>query len=255
MGFALKLFQQTKMATEQENTLKLIPVSDSAILIEFENKISTEVSNQVLGLKHTIEQTGISGVQECVAGYRSLLVHYNCLQLPLTKLQKELKPLLEINESLDIEFKTWRVPVLYRGEAALDLDAVAKLHGLTTTEVIRLHKESDFRVFMVGFAPGWCYLGGLDPKLAIPRLESPRFAVPKGCISIGGQQGMLGGQSMPSGWRLIGQTPIQTYVPKRKQPFFIEVGDRIEFYEVGKREFTQLENAADRGEFVAQEVR
>ena len=242
------------MTTQSNSSPKLIPVSDSALLIEFENSISTEVSNQVLAVKCVIEKVNISGVQECVAGYRSLLVHYDCLQLPLAQLQKELEPLLENNQSLGLEFQTWRVPVLYRGEAAIDLDAVAQLHNLTTDEVVRLHKESDFRVFMVGFAPGWCYLGGLDSKLATPRLDSPRLTVPKGCISIGGQQGMIGGQAMPSGWRLLGQTPVQTYAPKRKPPFFIEVGDRIQFYEVNQRDFDQMQKAADRGEFVAQEV-
>ena len=242
------------MTIESNALPKLIPVSDSVLLIEFENSISTEISNQVLALKSAIEKVSISGVQECVAGYRSLLVHYDCLQLSLAQLQKQLEPLLEQNQSLDFEFKTWRVPVLYRGEAAIDLDVVARLHSLTTDEVVRLHKESGFRVFMVGFAPGWCYLGGLDPKLATPRLDSPRLEVPKGCISIGGQQGMIGGQAMPSGWRLLGQTPVQTYAPKRKPPFFIEVGDRIQFYEVNQRDFDQMQKAADSGEFVAQEV-
>lgn len=258
MAFALKPFQKPNMTTEQKGIPKLIAVSDSALLIEFECKISTEISNQVLALKYAIETVGISGVQECVAGYRSLLVHYDCLRLPLAQLQNALAPLLDqlisSKQSTNLEFKTWRVPVLYRGEGALDLDAVAKLHGLTTDEVVRLHKQSEFRVFMVGFAPGWCYLGGLDPKLATPRLESPRLTVPKGCISIGGQQGMIGGQAMPSGWRLLGQTPVQTYAAKRTPPFFIEVGDRIEFYEVNQRDFNQMQKAADGGEFVAQEV-
>ena len=142
MEFASKLFQKPKMTTQSNSSPKLIPVSDSALLIEFENSISTEVSNQVLALKSVIEKVSISGVQECVAGYRSLLVHYDCLQLSLAQLQKELEPLLESNQSLNIEFKTWRVPVLYRGEAAIDLDAVAKLHDLTTDEVVRLHTVS-----------------------------------------------------------------------------------------------------------------
>ncbi len=243
------------MLVEENRGLKFVAVSDSAFSIEFENRISSDISNRVVGLKRAIEMANIFGVEECVAGYRSLLVHYNCLRLPLTQLKQQIEQLLESAEIIELKFKTWRVPVFYRGEGAADLDAVASFHSLSTDEVVALHKESDFRVFMVGFAPGWCYLGGLDPKLATPRLESPRLEVPKGCISIGGQQGMIGSQPMPSGWRLIGQTPIQTYAPKRQQPFFIEVGDRIKFYEVGKREFTQLENAAGRGELVAQEVR
>ena len=242
------------MPVDESATAKFVAVSDSALLIEFENRISTEISNQVIALKNKIDAASIFGVDECVAAYCSLLVHYNCLRLSLTELKELIKPLLKEESSVLAKTKTWHVPVLYRGEGAVDLDAVARLHGLSTDEVIRLHKNSDFRVFMVGFAPGWCYLGGLDPKLVSPRLDSPRLQVPRGCISIGGQQGMIGGLPMPSGWRLLGQTPVQTYAPKRKPPFFIEVGDHIQFYEVDKSDFIQLQKAADRGELIAREV-
>lgn len=241
------------MSVDQTDST-FIAVSDSALLIEFENRISTEISNRVIGLKNAIDGVNIHGVEECIAGYRSLLVHYNCLQLTLNELQEQIASLLKSDCITELNTKKWRVPVCYQGDAASDLDAVAKLHSLSTDDVVKLHCNSDFRVFMVGFAPGWCYLGGLDPKLATPRLESPRLEVPKGCISIGGQQGMIGGLAMPSGWNLIGQTPIQTYSAKRKSPFFIAVGDAIEFYDVNEREFAQLQKAADRGELVAQEV-
>ena len=242
------------MSIECRDLPKLIAVSDSALLVEFENQISVDISQQVVSLKSAIDAAKINGVNECVAAYRSLLIHYNCLKLSLKDLKSQINSLLNKIESTGDVSKTWRVPVLYRGDGAVDLDAVAKLHELSTDDVIKLHINSDFRVFMVGFAPGWCYLGGLNPSLASPRLDSPRLSVPKGCISIGGQQGMIGGMSMPSGWRLIGQTPIQTYAPKRKPPFFIGVGDRIQFYEVNQREFDLLQQAADRGELVAQEV-
>lgn len=242
------------MPVESTAIPRFIAVSDSALLIEFDNRISVDISNQVVCLKQAIDAKDIDGVEECVAAYRSLLVHYNCLKLSLSDLKSLIESLLSKENLTELDSKTWRVPVLYRGEGGLDLDAVAKLHNLTTDEVIRLHINSDLRVFMVGFAPGWCYLGGLDPKLVSPRLDSPRLKVPKGCISIGGQQGMIGGMSMPSGWRLIGQTPIQTYAPKRNPPFFIGVGDRIQFYEIGSRDFRLMQKAAERGEFVAQEV-
>jgi KipI family sensor histidine kinase inhibitor len=136
----------------------------------------------------------------------------------------------------------------------VDLDEVARIHGLTTNEVIRLHKESNFQVYMVGFAPGWCYLGGLNPMLHTPRLDSPRLQVPAGCISIGGQQGMIGALPMPSGWRLLGQTPVKSYVPDRDPPFIISAGDLIEFYQINAAEYERMQQAAERGELIAQDI-
>ncbi len=229
-------------------TASLIPVGDSALLIEFENRIDPEINAQVLLLKQRIERAHIPAIIEVVPSYRSLLIQYNCITTSLDQLSNTVAELIEDESSEESESRCWRVPVLYGGEAGCDLDEVASLHDMSTDDVIRLHSEAVFRVYMLGFAPGWCYLGGLPEPLHTPRLSSPRLQVPKGCISIGGQQGMIGALAMPSGWRLLGQTPVKSYDPHRDPPFIIEAGDEVQFYPVNNTEFQRLEKAAEQGD-------
>lgn len=224
------------------------------MLVEFENHIDALTNAKVLSLKHLLDDTEITGIIETVASFRSLLIHYNCLVISLADLEAGVGRLLASSEHQVNSGKRWRIPVFYHGHGAVDLDEVARIHGLTTNEVIRLHKESNFQVYMVGFAPGWCYLGGLNPMLHTPRLDSPRLQVPAGCISIGGQQGMIGALPMPSGWRLLGQTPVKSYVPDRDPPFIISAGDLIEFYQINAAEYERMQQAAERGELIAQDI-
>lgn len=233
---------------------KLVPVADSALLVEFENRIDVDINIQVLQLKNKLDYLGIEGIIETIASYRSVLVHYNCLAICLAELKDQIGLLLAEKNSQSSTGKHWRIPVFYGGDGAVDLEEVARLHELSTNEVIRLHKESEFRVYMVGFAPGWCYLGGLDPILHTPRLNSPRLQVPAGCISIGGQQGMIGALPMPSGWRLLGQTPVRSYAPEREPPFIISAGDRIEFYDINLGEYELMQRCSEKDELVAEEV-
>ncbi len=128
-----------------------------------------------------------------------------------------------------------------------DLENLAQAHGLTAEEVIDIHGATLYRVYLVGFSPGWTFLGGLDERLHTPRLATPRAEVPAGCISIGGQQGMIGGLAMPSGWNLIGQTPERTYAPERKAPFFMAAGDEVEIRQIDKTEYAHLASKAAQG--------
>lgn len=229
------------------NTASLTPVGDSALLVEFENRIDPEINAQVLRLKQSIDIAKMPGIIEVVPSYRSLLIQYNCISTSLEQLSNAVNSLIDKADANAGNARCWRVPVLYGGEAGCDLDEVARLHDMSTQDVIRLHSDAVFRVYMLGFAPGWCYLGGLPDALHTPRLKSPRLQVPKGCISIGGQQGMIGAMAMPSGWRLLGQTPVRSYDPKRQPPFIIEAGDEVRFYAVDSSEFQRLEQAAEKG--------
>lgn len=229
-------------------TATLIPVGDSALLIEFENRIDAEINTQVLRLKRRMDAAQMQGVIEVVPSYRSLLIQYNCIATSLGELSDTVASLVDAADTQASASRCWRIPVLYGGEAGCDLDEVARLHDMSTAEVIRQHSEAVFRVYMLGFAPGWCYLGGLPESLHTPRLSSPRLQVPKGCISIGGQQGMIGALAMPSGWRLLGQTPVRSYDPGRQPPFIIEAGDEVQFYSVDAPEFQRLEQAAEKGD-------
>ncbi|MFK7732986.1 MAG: 5-oxoprolinase subunit PxpB [Pseudomonadales bacterium] len=229
-------------------TASLIPVGDSALLIEFENRIDPDINAQVLRLKQRLDASHLQGIIEVVPSYRSLLIQYSCITTSLERLSEKVATLIDETGAEQSDSNCWRVPVLYGGEAGCDLDDVARLHEMSTADVIRLHGEAVFRVYMLGFAPGWCYLGGLPESLHTPRLKSPRLQVPKGCISIGGQQGMIGALAMPSGWRLLGQTPVRSYDPNRQPPFIIEAGDEVQFYPVDSNEYLRLEQAAEKGD-------
>lgn len=235
-------------------TATLIPVGDSALLIEFENRIDPDINAQVLRLKQRVDAAQMQGIIEVVPSYRSLLIQYSCITTTLEQLSETVASM--INEPGEQHGNTncWRVPVLYGGEAGCDLDEVARLHDMSTEDVIRLHSEAVFRVYMLGFAPGWCYLGGLPESLHTPRLSSPRLQVPKGCVSIGGQQGMIGALAMPSGWRLLGQTPVRSYDPERQPPFIIEAGDEVQFFPVDAAEYQRLELAAEKGDVLLEAI-
>ena len=235
-------------------TAKLIPVGDSALLIEFENRIDPEINAQLLRLRQRIEAAKMPGIIELVPSYRSLLIQYSCITTSLAQLSDSVRSIIDDADTTTGDSRCWRVPVLYGGEAGCDLDEVARMHDMSTEDVIRLHSEAVFRVYMLGFAPGWCYLGGLPEALHTPRLSSPRLQVPKGCISIGGQQGMIGALAMPSGWRLLGQTPVRSYDPHRQPPFIIEAGDEVQFYAIEAVEYQRLEQAAEKGEALIEAV-
>lgn len=235
-------------------TANLIPVGDSALLIEFENRIDPDINTQVLRLKQRIDAAQMQGIIEVVPSYRSLLIQYSCISTSLEQLSDTVASIIDEADTQTGDSRCWRVPVLYGGEAGCDLDEVARLHDMSTEDVIRLHSEAVFRVYMLGFAPGWCYLGGLPEPLHTPRLSSPRLQVPKGCISIGGQQGMIGALAMPSGWRLLGQTPVRSYDPNRQPPFIIEAGDEVQFYAVDAAEFQRMEQAAEKGDALLEAI-
>jgi KipI family sensor histidine kinase inhibitor len=233
---------------------KLSAVADCALLAEFDNCISPTVSEQVLGLSWRLRKSEIPGLLEIVPAYRSLLVHYDPMSTDFEALSDRVKQLARSGSNGTRPCRRWLVPVLYGGEGGPDLEAVARYHGLGVSDVINLHSSAQYRVYMMGFAPGWTYLGGLDSRLATPRLDAPRSRVPAGCISIGGQQAMIGGLAMPSGWRLLGRTPVRTFAPEREPPFFMSPGDEVTFRVVEQAEFERLTILAGEGERVAEEV-
>ena len=230
------------------------PVGDSALLIEFENRIDKVVHDQVLSLSRNLDRAGMPAIREVVSGYRALLVHYDPIKLDFGALCDAIQPLLHLASGPPPAGRHWEIPVYYGGDAAYDLGQIARNTGLGKSEIIQLHSQPVYRVYMVGFAPGWTFLGGLDPRLFTPRLETPRLEVPAGCISIGGQQTLIGGPAMPSGWNLIGQTPERTFAPEREKPFFLVAGDQVSFRPVDRDEFDLLSKKVAEGCSVSQEL-
>lgn len=229
-------------------------VGDSALLIGFENEISEAIHDQVLTLAQSLDESPVEGIREIVSGYRTVLLHYDPLVVDFEALSHAVQARTGGEARPRPIGRHWQVPALYDGQAAYDLGRIAREKDLTVEDVIRIHSGSVYRVYMVGFAPGWTFLGGLDPRLFTPRLETPRQEVPAGCISIGGQQTLVGGPSMPSGWNLIGQTPERLFAPERESAFLLAAGDRVSFRVIGQDEFDRLAEQAEDGNCVTREL-
>lgn len=208
-----------------------------AILVEFEQKISKEVNAQVINLYKGLLHSNFSHVKALIPAYNSLVVQYH---YPV-KMNKEKAVLLRLHQQLytsEQSSKTIKIPVCYDLEMGLDLAALAKVKQMTIPEVISMHTAEKYHVYMLGFTPGFPYLGGLNEKLAMPRKASPRISIPKGSVAIANEQTGIYPTSSPGGWQVIGRTPVELFTPKEKPK--IEIGDTVTFYAISLKEFNQL---------------
>lgn len=233
---------------------RILPCGDTALTVEFGRVIDAALNAQVLALDRAVARAAIEGIVETVPTYRSLLVHYDPLTVGFDALAQRLGALLDEPAPPPPKLRRWRIPVVYGGEYGLDLEYVANLHGLSTDEVIRIHCGGDYRVAMIGFTPGWSYLSGLDPRIATPRQQNPRTHTPAGTISIGGVQAGVQCLAGPSGWHLLGRTPVRTYQVRRDPVFLLDPGDAITFYPIEAALFDELDRAAQQGKPVAELV-
>lgn len=233
---------------------RILPSGDTALTVEFGNSIDPEINRRVLALDRSVASESVTGVTETVPTYRSLLVHYDPLLVGYAALSEQLLALAQRPVPPETGIRRWRVPVVYGGEYGIDLDDVARAHNISTSEVIAKHTGSEYRVAMIGFTPGFAYLSGLDPAIATSRRESPRTYTPPGTISIGGVQACVQCLAAPSGWHLLGRTPVRTFHPQREPVFLMEPGDAVIFHAIAATEFDSLDRAAARGEIVAELV-
>ncbi|WP_024577986.1 MULTISPECIES: 5-oxoprolinase subunit PxpB [unclassified Afipia] len=231
---------------------RILPSGDTALVVEFGRRIDPVVNRQVLALDREVAREAVTGVTETVPTYRSLLVHYDPLRIDFATLSEKLLTLAQRPVPAQAVIRRWRVPVVYGGEHGIDLDDVARAHNISTSEVIAKHTGGDYRVAMIGFTPGFAYLGGLDPTIATPRRETPRTETPPGTISIGGVQACVQCLAAPSGWHLLGRTPVRTFHPHRDPVFLMEPGDAVTFHAIKANEFASLDRAAEQGEAVAE---
>ncbi|MBO4224815.1 5-oxoprolinase subunit PxpB [Bradyrhizobium neotropicale] len=233
---------------------RLLPSGDSAITVEFSRDIDDAANRRVLALDRTLAAAPIAGVTETVPTYRSLLVHYDPVQIGFEALGEQLLTLARRRDPAAARTRRWRIPVAYGGEHGIDLEDVAKTLGTTPDEIVRRHVGGDYRVAMIGFTPGWSYLSGLDKLLHMPRRQNPRVLTPAGTISIGGVQTGIQCIAGPSGWHLLGRTAVRTYQLHRDPIFLLEPGDTVSFTAVDAKTFAEQDRAAEAGEFVAELV-
>ena len=209
------------------------PVGDSAILVDLGSSIAPEVNHQVHALDRSFLELDLPGVIESVPAYSSLLVHYNPLETDYASLVTGLQKAQQKSAAHPTTIPaTVRIPVFYGGEYGPDLDFVASSHDLSKEAVIQLHTQPEYQVYMIGFTPGFPYLGGLDTRIATPRLATPRTLVPAGSVGIAGSQTGIYPIASPGGWQIIGFTPLCLFDPLRDPPNLLSPGDRVCFYPI-----------------------
>jgi inhibitor of KinA len=209
---------------------KIVPLGDSAVLIQLGNKIDLILNQQVHTLAARINTSPLAGLIETVPSYTTLLVHYDPLILSFGQLRDYLREkLAQIENHEPRKWKQVEVPVRYGGEYGIDLEAVADHCQLQVEDVIRIHSQRIYTVFMMGFTPGFPYMGKLNGAIVMPRLETPRMRVPAGTVAIAGSQTGIYPIDSPGGWQLIGWTPLQLFDPESEMPFLFSPGDEVKF--------------------------
>lgn len=219
---------------------RLLAAGDTALTVELGDAVDPKINAQVLALDKALSEAKLAGIVETVPTYRSLQVHFDPDVLDVDTLRRTVERLAADLDDRPPPGRLWTVPVAYGGEHGIDLENVAERTGLTTEQVIARHLGGDYRVYMIGFQPGFTYLGGLDPKLHLPRRETPRLKTPAGTISVGGIQAAVASIEAPSGWHLLGRTPVRAFDPARADPFLFRAGDRIRFERIAYDDYTRL---------------
>jgi KipI family sensor histidine kinase inhibitor len=231
---------------------RFLACGDTALAVEFGTAMDADSNRRVFVLDRALKSAPVEGIIETVPTYRSLLVHYDPLTLGFSELSDRLLRLLDQPDSAESPPRHWRVPVAYGGTFGLDLEEVARIHDMSSDELIRRHTAPRYDVAMLGFTPGFSYLRGLDPAIATPRRAQPRISTSPGTISIGGIQAALQCLAGPSAWHLFGRTPVRTFDPRRNPAFLIEPGDTVTFERIDAAQFERLDRLAERGETVAE---
>ncbi len=224
---------------------------DTALTVEFGDAISEAVNARVRAFHIALEQSGIPGIVETVPAYRSLMVYYDPGVILHDALVRELEGLLDRMDSISIPpSEVLEIPVLYGGEAGPDLGFVAQHAGKTEEEVVRIHTSVEYLIYMLGFTPGFTYLGGMSEEIAAPRMETPRLNIPAGSVGIAGTQTGVYPIDSPGGWRLIGRTPARLYDPGRAVPILPKAGDYIRFRAIDQEEYDRIAAAEAAGTYV-----
>lgn len=213
--------------------LHIEPLGDSALLLRVARRIDAAAELRVRAACERLERARIEGVSDVAPAFTTVAVHYDPARIAFDTLAARVREVLRGCTAADASAgRLVEVPVRYGGADGPDLEVVAAHTGLSPAEVVRLHAAGEYRVHMIGFAPGFPYLGGLDPRLACPRRDAPRTEVPAGSVGIGGAQTGIYPVVSPGGWQLIGRTSLALFDPASARPSLLAAGDRVRFVEV-----------------------
>lgn len=217
---------------------RIVPAGDSALIVEFEERIDPAINARAIALADSLQAAAIAGVRDVVPTYRSVAVFFDPLRTNYdTLLERIERDAGRPAPDAARQAEPLRIPVCYGGDLGPDLGAVAAFGGISADEVIALHASATYRVFMLGFVPGFAYMGIVDARIAAPRHSTPRVRVPAGSVGIAGVQTGIYPAETPGGWQLIGRTPIKPFDANRAQPFLMKAGDAVRFYAIDRAEY------------------
>ncbi|HEX9584203.1 MAG TPA: 5-oxoprolinase subunit PxpB [Gammaproteobacteria bacterium] len=224
----------------RQTPVKFLPAGDTALVVQFGDRIDRELNERVLRLAASVRAAGLAGVRETVPTFRSLLVHYDPVHTRFKALCERLRELLDTEPALAARTRQWSIPVCYEPRFAPDLEEVAERTGHTPQEVISLHGSVNYHVYMVGFLPGYPYMGDLPEALALPRRENPRVRVPPGAVGIATNLTAIYSLESPGGWHLIGSTPVRIFDARWSPPALFAPGDSVQFSRISADEHDRL---------------
>jgi len=219
------------MAQHRTHDFRIVTAGDSAVVVEFEERIDVEVNAKVVAVAEAIEAERIGGVRDVVPTFRSVAIYFDPLRTDFDRLNERLeRAAANARPEATIAREPIRIPVSYGGAFGPDLAKVARYAGMTEGEVIARHVAPVYRVFMLGFVPGFAYMGTVDPRIVMPRRATPRPRVPAGSVGIAGGQTGIYPFETPGGWQIIGRTPLKPFDPSRAEPFLLKAGDAVRFH-------------------------
>jgi inhibitor of KinA len=220
------------------------PASDQSLLVVLGQEITAETHGRVVGLLRLLEQEPIAGIRNLHPAYCSLLVVFDALRFRHSEIESILRGYLARLDAMPPPVpRLVEIPVCYDAEFGLDINEVAALCSLSVEEVIQLHQSVEYRVYFLGFVPGFAYLGDLPAQLTVPRLAVPRRAVPRGGVAIADRQTGIYPFVTPGGWRILGRTPIKMFRPEQKGLSLLSTGDKVRFVSISRTHFDSLEQA------------
>ena len=218
------------------------PVGDCAISIDFGQVIDPKINRHIRQTIERIQELKLDGITELVPTYCALLIQYDAMLYSYSDICNLMGPLLEPSATDDANERVTviEIPTVYGGEFGPDLGFVASHNNLSEDEVVSIHSGTDYLVYMLGFIPGFTYLGGMDPRIATPRLSSPRTLIPAGSVGIAGEQTGTYPSDSPGGWQIIGRTPVTMYDMSKEQAALLSAGDYVRYVPIDEAEYNRI---------------